>query len=398
MIVWRVKRDEGGREAPEWTLSNESATTHRQSFDGIQSVQTTFIQTADAFGYRKMLSYSADTVTEYCRRHRFSYESFIGIKRGAFAWHATFNRIPMLSELVARGHDGWVIYLDADAYVFDLDFDLRSYLAEKQDAAAIMVSMGCEPRWAVNAGVFMLNLGHEGGRRIVERWAAKFAELSDAQLAGMEVWDDGLSDQSMLFEVLDEDATLRDAVHYESSELINGNYSRFIRQLLRAYYPVQSEREQAIRNAASEVLGGEGDDLAARAYPAVISALYRVLLGRDPDAAGMEHYGECFRREGIEIGFRDALAGFMVSPEYLERRAGRPDPADATQQVRAAYQWLFDREADASGLAHYVRAISEGEMNIGDLRAIFVKSEEFASKVRAILDAGALADAQPSAR
>jgi hypothetical protein len=345
-----------------------------------------------------MLSYSADTVVEYCRRHSHSYESFIGIKRGVFAWHATFNRIPMLSELLARGYDGWVIYLDADAYVFDLDFDLRSYLAEKRDAAAVMVSMGNDPRWAVNAGVFMLNLGHEAGRRIVEDWAAKFAELSDDQLAGMEVWDDGLSDQSMLFEVLDEDATLRDAVHYESSELINGNYSRFIRQLLRAYYPVQREREQAIRNAASEVLGGEGEDLAARVYPAVISALYRVLLARDPDAAGMEHYGECFRRDGIEIGFREALAAFMVSPEYLEKRMGKPNPGDVADQVRAAYQWIFDREPDEGGLAGYVRTISEGHMSLSDLRAIFVRSEEFANKVRAILDADAMADAQPSAR
>ncbi|WP_019831766.1 hypothetical protein [Sphingomonas sp. PR090111-T3T-6A] len=277
--------------------------------------KTIFIQTADPFNYRKMLDATSRTVVEFCRRHDHGYESFIGIKRGSHPWQATFNRIPMLTDLVKRGQKGWVVYLDADAYIFDLDFDLRSYLADKADRAAVMVSMGGEPHWAVNAGVFMLNLGHEAGRRIVERWAAKFAALSDEQLVAMTTWDDGCSDQSMLYEVLDEDVLVRNAVHYESNELINGNYSRFIRQILRAYYPSLEARIEALRVATNEVLPG-GNEFVADVAPVIVSAFYRTILRRDPDQGGLEHFVSRFREVGIDIGTRDTLSAMLGSPEY----------------------------------------------------------------------------------
>jgi hypothetical protein len=103
----------------------------------VVSPQACFIQTCDPFNYRDMLGATSRNVTEYCRRHGHEYQAFIGIRRGVHAWHATFNRIPMLEDMVARGDCGWIVYLDADAYIEDLDFDLATYLSGLGDRAAV---------------------------------------------------------------------------------------------------------------------------------------------------------------------------------------------------------------------------------------------------------------------
>jgi hypothetical protein len=81
--------------------------------------------------YFDMLCLSARANRAYCRRHEIAYQAFVGVKRGFHSWQATYNRIPLLQELVDAGFAGWVLYLDADAYVADLDFDLRLYLADR---------------------------------------------------------------------------------------------------------------------------------------------------------------------------------------------------------------------------------------------------------------------------
>jgi hypothetical protein len=279
------------------------------------SVSVLFIQTSDPFRYRDMLADTARTVGRYCQDHGFDYESYIGIKRGKFAWHATFNRMLMLSEILTRGYRGWVIYLDADAFVADLDFDLTAYLADKIRCSAILVSLGSGPEWAVNAGVFMINLGHEDGRRIVERWAEKFAEISDSQLAAMEIWDDRCSDQSMLYEVLDEDESIRRAIIFESRDLINGEKASFIRQVLRAYYPSLDARIAVVRLAVADIMGDKEHGVLEVA-PVIVSAFYRSILHRDPDAGGLDHFVQAFHSHGIEVAIRNMLSSMLSSGEY----------------------------------------------------------------------------------
>jgi len=188
------------------------------------------MQTADPFRYARMLAVTAPNVTEYCRRHGFAYESFVGVKRGAWPWQATFNRIVMLEELAARGFAGWALYLDADAYVHDLDFDLVAYLAERGDHAAIFAESGMGGgRWDVNAGVALVNLGQPGGRRLVTAWAARLAQLSDARLKAMKEWGED-NDQDMLHAVLREAPDLLDLVLVESTDVLNSAHAQFIRR------------------------------------------------------------------------------------------------------------------------------------------------------------------------
>jgi hypothetical protein len=72
-------------------------------------------QTADAFRYARMLAVTAPTAIEYCRRHGFRYESFVGIKRGAWPLAGLLQPHHPLQELLDRGFAGWAFYLDADA-------------------------------------------------------------------------------------------------------------------------------------------------------------------------------------------------------------------------------------------------------------------------------------------
>ena len=60
------------------------------------------LQTAAGADYEAMLRETEKVTRLYCSRHRIEYRQFVGIKRGYFPWHACFNRIVMLKELLAR--------------------------------------------------------------------------------------------------------------------------------------------------------------------------------------------------------------------------------------------------------------------------------------------------------
>ena len=223
------------------------------------------LQTADADRYAPMLAATAPNVREYCRRHGLAYESFVGIRRGFHPWQATFNRIPMLVDLVERGFPGWALYLDADAWIQDLDFDLAAYLADKDDRAAILAASGVTTAaWDVNAGVALINLGHPLGRKLVEQWAAGLAAHSDEDLRTGEIWFDEGNDQDLLHQILRRDTAIADAVLIEQIAFINGPYARFIRQQLRTLSPSFEARLDAISKAVADVFRADGRIVPAR--------------------------------------------------------------------------------------------------------------------------------------
>ena len=223
------------------------------------------LQTADADRYAPMLAITAPNVREYCRRHGLGYESFVGVKRGFHAWQATFNRIPMLVELIERGFAGWALYLDADAWIQDLDFDLAAYLADKSDRAAIFAETGVtDAAWDVNAGVALINLGHPLGRELVGQWAAGFAAHSDEALRAGEIWFDEGNDQDLLHQILRRDRAIADAVLIERISFINGPFARFIRQQLRTLSPSFGARLDDLSKAVADVFRGDGKVMPAR--------------------------------------------------------------------------------------------------------------------------------------
>lgn len=225
-----------------------------------------FLQTADADRYAPMLALTATNIREYCRRHGHGYESFVGIRRGFHPWQATFNRIPMLVDLMERGFTGWAIYIDADAYIQDLDFDLAAYLAGKADRAAIFATSGVTGEaWDVNAGVAFINLGHPLGRELVRLWAESLAAHSDDFLRDAAEWIGPGNDQDLLHQLLRNEPAIADVVLVEQMAFINGPHASFIRQHLRTMATSFEERLRGLSVAVAETLRRSGQAAPASA-------------------------------------------------------------------------------------------------------------------------------------
>ena len=217
--------------------------------------QVTILQTSDAFYYADMLFATSRTVRALCRKQGLEYEAYIGVKRGFYPYQATFNRIYMLSELVERGYKGWALYLDADAFVADLDFDLHSFLLPLADKAFLATPSGAsdEP-WDVNAGVFFMNLSHPDGLTILKQWRAAYEAADEDRLRECASWYTGLDDQQMLHEILKSLPSRNETCSLLPWELINSPSATFIRQHLRAMHDDMAIRIAAIKREVEQVM------------------------------------------------------------------------------------------------------------------------------------------------
>jgi hypothetical protein len=205
-------------------------------------IPITLIQTACGSVYEAMLAATEQRHRTYCAANSVEFQSFVGVRRGFYPWQATFNRIEMLNDLAELNHGGWVIYLDADAVIRQLDFDLRRFLGKRDNHALIAVAGGPE-RWNINAGVFFLNLGTSSGREILRRWRNAFhTNVTERMLAdAVEPWaplPDGQpfpDDQHLLQMELLRDERLQSHVLHEDPRTINHRGAKFIRQFLRSH-------------------------------------------------------------------------------------------------------------------------------------------------------------------
>src|SRR5215469_1397923 len=175
-----------------------------------------------------MLQVTSTTIFEYCRRQNLTYELFVGIKRGCVAWHATYNRIVMLKEILDRGTTGWILYLDADAYIHDMGFPITVYLNDKENYTAILTpSLATKNLWDVNAGVFFCNFSNKRTPELVTRWYAAFMKITENDLLSKETWSGGRNDQDLLQKVLRDNPDLMGDVYFEDPSLLNSRDGRF---------------------------------------------------------------------------------------------------------------------------------------------------------------------------
>lgn len=220
------------------------------------------LQTCDNSDYLPMLEATSRTAREFCRRRGFVYERFVGIKRGLWSWHSTYNRIYMINELLNAGCDGWVLYMDADAYIYDLDFPIADYLASHGNSAGIFVrANGSAPYWDVNAGVFFLNTGHPLTRRLVEQWIKGHEAGFHRKEFLLNEWPDTdlrICDQGILNGILIANPGWQSALHYESNLLINSMHATFLRHHLRVMTPNLEQRIKSIQREVDEIfsIGG----------------------------------------------------------------------------------------------------------------------------------------------
>lgn len=278
-------------------------------------MELTVLQTSDAFKYSRMLRATSRTAIEFCQRNGFAYESFTGIKRGFHNAQAAFNRIFMLDELIERGYQGWALYMDADAYVYDLDFDLRAYLADKQDRAAIMATIPGETiPWHINSGVLFFNLGNPQAMMIVREWKRRFMQIPDERLRSLtSVWDDE-NDQIMLYQLLNEDEALRNDVLFVDARLFNHYWGTFIRQYLNSYDSDIDSRTEKIAATVEEVMRGAAKD-SETIEDRVVSNLYEIILRRRADS-GSVGYSDLIAAKGLAKGIPEVVDLLLGSAEY----------------------------------------------------------------------------------
>jgi SAM-dependent methyltransferase len=300
-----------------------------------EAMDIILFQTADAFNYAPMLAVTAPSAIEFCRRHGHRYESFVGLKRGFWSWQASYNRIVMLTELIERGFTGWAIYLDADAYVVDLDFDLRAYLADKGDRAAILAESGVTSQlWDINDGIAFINLGHPIGRQLVTRWSETFHEITDQELREATSWLGTGNDQDLIQRILRDDPVIASAVLVENRDFINSRHACFIRQHLRSE---TTGMDQRIRTLATEV-------------HAIFS-----LDGRGP--ADLVH-----APPPLEERDRAALRNPPASevPRLVEMPTARPDP-ELARRIGTAWASTPGRPAPPPHQADFACLLDSGD-------------------------------------
>jgi hypothetical protein len=300
----------------------------------------TLLQTADADHYVDLLRVTRAANERFAQRAGADYVCHLGIKRGYYPWHATFNRIPLLKEMLDAGYDGWVLYMDADAYIVDLDFDLRAYLADKSGYALIAGPATPDPEpWCVNAGTFLIDLRHPDARRLVELWHAHFMSTTDAHLRASPDWHDVQCDQERLQHILISQPALTRNLLIEDPAFFNGANASFLRQALRSGASSLQERIERVKAEVAPVLaaqpgerepeGGPPRPSAPRLTGAapdadtarlLVRALYREVLGRAVDASGLEAYGGLLETHDLAEGVAKALRSLLVSGEYRSRR------------------------------------------------------------------------------
>jgi len=222
----------------------------------------TLLQTAAGDLYTEMMRVTSIPNRLYCLNNSIDYRSYQGIKRGYFNWQATYNRIAMLDELLCERYDGWVMYLDADAYIRDPKFDIHQYLDGLPNGISFVAAPGTKAgKWDINAGVFFINLGTTVGRAVVQEWRELAGVHSpDRHLKVVsDPWgvlpngDRLLNDQTFLHTIFRSTPDYLEALHIETS-LLNYSHGSFIAQIIRQDSLSDVQRLDLLRTRCAEAL------------------------------------------------------------------------------------------------------------------------------------------------
>jgi hypothetical protein len=287
-------------------------------------VEIVCLQTADPFAYYEMLYESSKTVRLYCKHKGIIYHSYIGIKRGYFSWHASFNRIYMIKEMLDGGFRGWILYVDADAYIANLKFDLAGYLNDKHGYAMILRPGAFTGEFCdVNIGVMLVNGASERARWLVDQWLSAFLQVPDDSLKRASDWGSIAHDQELFQKILSDNPDHEPFILKDLTQTLHsgpeGGGAAFIEQVIRAVTGDEQERQRIIRWNVAEALrrhGLEADPAQTASRNAykletvqIVTAVYEGLLGRPPDEHQLEFHTEAFARSGLAYVVRDLMAG-----------------------------------------------------------------------------------------
>jgi hypothetical protein len=300
------------------------------------------LQTADPDAYYDILCETSRTFRLYCKTNAIRYHCFIGVKRGYFPWHACFNRMHMIKEVMDSGYGGWILYVDADAYIANLKFDLAGYLQNKSGYAMIVRPGSFNGKfWDINTGVMLINGSSERAVWLINRWLAAFLEIPDETLRSAADWGAIPHDQELLEKILWNNPELESDILKDLTQTLHSGPecggAAFIEQVIRAVTGDEEERRRIIRWNVAESLRCYGCEVnpaltaSRNEYQVeakkIVNALYEGLLGRPADESGLKAHTEALTRAGVAYIIRDLINGAefrnrfrsLYGPQLIER-------------------------------------------------------------------------------
>ncbi len=122
--------------------------------------------------------------------------------------------------------------------------------------------------------------------------------------------------------------------------------------------------------AAGSNAGFENIDFVLQGSNAQVAALYNAALGRLPDLAGLEYYGDSFAAGTLSL--HQTAVNFLASPEFQGRFTSAAQPADdggANDQafINQLYQNVLHRTPAASETAYYVADLQGTQAGVPQL-------------------------------
>jgi hypothetical protein len=140
--------------------------------------------------------------------------------------------------------------------------------------------------------------------------------------------------------------------------------------------------EWDVRNAlrrSDEYARGAALDFRTASADRIIRRAYQDILGREPDDRGLNNY----RRLLLEDGWDeyDVRQSLIRSPERRHQRMAVSEAA-AQEMVRRAYRSVLGREPDAKGMNHYTSRILNDNYTEEDVARALRDSDEYREKNR----------------
>ena len=160
------------------------------------------IQTSDPVNYNEILNVSKAHNEKVFGRIGIKYIDYVGLLRGCYPHHATYNRTKLLRDMINENYKGLVLYLDADTIVQDENYDFHAHYSRMRENHQVLWIAQDGPKddlFIFNAGVFSVDLASPLVRKIINIWDdiyGAYYSIEDYQEASS--WDDIVNDQTAL--------------------------------------------------------------------------------------------------------------------------------------------------------------------------------------------------------
>jgi hypothetical protein len=120
-----------------------------------------------------------------------------------------------------------------------------------------------------------------------------------------------------------------------------------------------------------------------------VTTLYLDLLGRSPDAGGLNSFSQALQNGATVAQVADVI---VTSTEFIRGNitAGATGNANQTQFVTALYNDVLGRAPDPGGLNYWVNQINTSTLTVQQVAVAFVSSEEATTSDSSVLQSAAI--------